>query len=203
MPQPPPFLVPSHRHHTQAWLLASTNAHKAAELEALLASLGVQVAPSPEALEVAETAPDFAGNAALKALAYAKAFGQWALADDSGLAVAALDGRPGVLSARYAPTDAERIARLLGEMEGVGMRDAAFVCALALASPTGELVAEVVGCCPGAIALGPRGANGFGYDPIFELPSGKTFAELSPEEKLQEGHRGRAGRALAALLQGA
>lgn len=198
MPQPS-----AHEALSQPWMLASTNAHKAEELQALLAELGVKVAPAPEALEVAETAPDFEGNALLKAQAYAKAFGTWALADDSGLVVMALEGRPGVHSARYAPTDAERIAKLLGEMEGVGMRAAAFICALALVAPSGELVATGVGCCPGAIALAPRGSNGFGYDPIFELPSGQTFAELSPEEKLQTGHRGRAGRALAALLQGA
>lgn len=185
------------------WMLASTNAHKAEELQALLAHLGVAVAPAPRALEVAEDAPDFAGNAALKAQAYARAFGAWALADDSGLEVAALGGRPGVFSARYAPSDPERIAKLLGELEGAAERGAAFVCALALANPQGELVAQVAGRCPGRIALAPRGQGGFGYDPIFELAHGRTFAELSPEEKLAEGHRGRAGRALAAALASA
>ncbi|MNS27826.1 dITP/XTP pyrophosphatase [compost metagenome] len=173
-------------------ILASSNAHKLEELQALFGSAGAfsfELAPSP--LEVEETGTTFAANAALKAEAYAQAFGLPALADDSGLCVDALDGRPGVYSARYAPTDAERIAKLLGELDGVpeAERTAAFVCAMALRFPDGQLI-SVEGRCPGVIVDAPRGQGGFGYDPVFLVPSlGKTFAELTAAEKNTVSHR--------------
>jgi XTP/dITP diphosphohydrolase len=184
-------------------LLASTNAHKLDELRALFGAEGpfrFELAPRP--LEVEETGATFAENARLKAEAYVAAFGEPALADDSGLCVDALDGRPGVYSARYAPTDAERIAKLLGELKDVpeASRTAAFVCAMALVFPDGRHF-EVEGRCPGVIADAPRGAGGFGYDPVFVVPGlGKTFAELTAEEKNAISHRADATRKLRAAI---
>lgn len=188
-------------------LLASTNAHKLEELQALFGQEGAwrfELAPTP--LEVEETGHTFAENARLKAEAYAKAFNEPALADDSGLCVDALDGRPGIYSARYAPTDAERIAKLLGELNDVpeAKRTAAFVCAMALVFPDGRVI-EVEGRCPGRIADGPKGAGGFGYDPVFFVPeAGKTFAELSADEKNRISHRATAtGKLKAAISEAA
>ncbi|MDB5098855.1 MAG: HAM1-like protein [Cyanobacteria bacterium RYN_339] len=178
-------------------VLASTNAHKLEELAALLEGHDVELGPK---LEVEETGVTFAENALLKAKAFLAATGKPALADDSGLAVAALGGRPGVYSARYAPTDAERIAKLLGELDGVADRAAAFVCAMALALPDGRVIA-VEGRCEGLITDGPRGQGGFGYDPIFLVPGlGRTFAELTAEEKNRISHRALATEALKSQL---
>lgn len=188
-------------------LLASTNAHKLEELQALFGQDGAlrfELAPTP--LDVEETGSTFAENALIKAEAYARAFGEAALADDSGLCVDALDGRPGIYSARYAPTDAERIAKLLGELKDVpeAGRTAAFVCAMALVFPDGRVI-EVEGRCPGVIADGPKGAGGFGYDPVFFVPeAGKTFAELSAAEKNRISHRAIAtGKLKAAISEAA
>jgi XTP/dITP diphosphohydrolase len=173
-------------------ILASSNAHKLEELQALFGAAGALdfvLAPGP--LEVEETGATFAENARIKAEAYARAFNAPALADDSGLCVDALGGRPGVHSARYAPSDAERIAKLLGELDGVPAegRTAAFVCAMALQFPDGRVI-EVEGRCPGVITEGPRGEGGFGYDPVFLVPTlGKTFAELTAAEKNTVSHR--------------
>jgi len=176
-------------------VIASGNAGKIREFAALLAELPLEIRPQPEGLEVEETGSTFAENARLKASAVALASGCWALADDSGLAVAALDGAPGIHSARYAPTDAERIARLLAELEaasGSG-REARFTAALAVADPSGAIRLEVEGHCPGLILEAPRGAEGFGYDPVFLVPElGQTFAEMDKATKGRIGHRGRA-----------
>jgi XTP/dITP diphosphohydrolase len=132
----------------------------------------------------------------------ARATGCWALADDSGLAVEALDGAPGVFSARYAPTDAERIARLLAELEAATTRRAAFVAALALADPQGVVQLAVEGRCEGLITEAPRGEGGFGYDPVFLVPElGLTFAEMDKATKARIGHRGRAFAALEPRLR--
>ena len=184
-------------------VIASGNAGKIGEFVALLAELPLQIRPQPEGLEVEETGSTFAENARLKASAVALASGSWSLADDSGLAVAALNGAPGVLSARYAPTDAERIARLLAELavanqerSALGLapeRSARFSAALAVADPSGAIRIEVEGHCPGLILEAPRGAGGFGYDPVFLVPeAGLTFAEMDKATKARIGHRGRA-----------
>ena len=142
-------------------------------------------------------------NARLKAIAVAQATGCWALADDSGLAVDALAGAPGVHSARYAASDPERIARLLtalgaanGQRAAAGLapqRSARFTAALALADPSGNLRLEVEGHCPGEILETPRGSGGFGYDPVFLVPeTGLSFAEMDKATKARLGHRGRA-----------
>jgi XTP/dITP diphosphohydrolase len=164
---------------------------------------GVEVLSAAEAasgLEVEEDRDTFHGNAEKKAIAFMKATGLPSLADDSGLCVDALGGRPGVYSARYAPTDPERIAKLLSELRDVTDRRARFVCALCLARPDGALeTAE--GTCEGEIVHAPRGAHGFGYDPIFLIPSlGKTLAELTRPEKAGLSHRGKAMRAMAPNL---
>ncbi|MFN7678907.1 MAG: RdgB/HAM1 family non-canonical purine NTP pyrophosphatase [Cyanobacteriota bacterium] len=189
-------------------VIASGNAGKVREFAALLADLPLAVRPQPEGLEVEETGATFAANARLKAEAVARATGCWALADDSGLAVEALGGEPGVRSARYAPTDPERIARLLAELAAAGAvsperRGAAFVAALALADPDGTVRLAVEGRCEGVITASPRGEGGFGYDPVFLVPElGLTFAEMDKATKGRVGHRGRAFAALEPGLRG-
>jgi len=149
-------------------------------------------------IDVDEDAPDFAGNARKKATETARALGLWVLADDSGLAVDALDGEPGVFSARYAGVhgdDAANNRKLLDALAAVpdDRRGAAFVCALALADPTGAVRFETAGRCRGRITHEPRGVHGFGYDPLFLIPEyHKTFGELSAVVKNQLSHRARA-----------
>ncbi|MCS5691418.1 RdgB/HAM1 family non-canonical purine NTP pyrophosphatase [Cyanobium sp. FGCU-6] len=182
-------------------VIASGNAGKVREFAHLLESLPLEVRAMPEGLEVEETGHTFAENARQKATAVARSTGCWALADDSGLAVDALGGAPGVHSARYADSDAARIERLLTEMEGAPERGACFVCALAVADPDGVVRLEVEGRCPGTILEAPRGTGGFGYDPVFEVAgSGRSFAEMTKEEKARVGHRGRAFAALEPQL---
>ncbi|MEB3166414.1 MAG: RdgB/HAM1 family non-canonical purine NTP pyrophosphatase [Cyanobacteriota bacterium] len=183
-------------------VIASGNAGKVREFAALLADLPLRVQPQPAEIEVEETGDTFAENARLKAQAVARASGCWALADDSGLAVDALGGAPGVHSARYADSDAARIERLLTELEGAPERGACFVCALALADPSGAVRLEVEGRSPGRILEAPQGSGGFGYDPVF-LPEGteRSFAEMTREEKARLGHRGRAFSALEPQLR--
>ncbi|MCB4399830.1 RdgB/HAM1 family non-canonical purine NTP pyrophosphatase [Synechococcus sp. MU1625] len=177
----------------KALVIASGNAGKIREFQGLLQALPVTVRPQPEGLEVEETGSTFAANARLKAQAVAATTGEWALADDSGLSVDALDGAPGVHSARYAPTDPERIARLLKALNGSEQRQAHFCAALCIAAPDGSVLLEVEGRCDGLITASPRGEQGFGYDPIFEVAgTGRTFAEMPLAEKKQHGHRGRA-----------
>lgn len=184
-------------------VIASGNAGKIREFAHLLASLPLAVEPQPDGMEVEETGSSFAANARLKAEAVARATGHWALADDSGLAVAALGGAPGVHSARYADSDASRIARLLKELgetdrlrqeQGLPSdRRAAFVAALAVADPTGAIRLEVEGRCDGEILEAPRGSGGFGYDPVFYVPeAGLSYAEMDKGLKSRIGHRGKA-----------
>jgi XTP/dITP diphosphohydrolase len=185
-------------------VFATSNKGKLVELQGLVGA-GVHVRSLkdfPELGEIPETADTFEGNAELKARAVAKATGLWALADDSGLAVDALGGQPGVWSARYAPTDAERIAKLLAALQDVPdeRRTARFVCALCLCSPAQEVV-FTRGTCEGRIGHVPRGAHGFGYDPIFVLPDGRTLAELTHDEKSGLSHRGNAFRLMLPKLR--
>ena len=179
-------------------LFATTNAGKLLELRELVgADLEVvSLADLPPQPEVDEDQPTLEGNAEKKARVYCAASGLPTLADDSGLCVEALEGRPGVQSARYGANDAERIARLVAELEPVpvGRRGAAFRCALCLVVPEGQVRLEV-GECAGEILLAPRGTNGFGYDPVFLIPSlAKTMAELSTAQKSALSHRGQAFR---------
>jgi XTP/dITP diphosphohydrolase len=184
-------------------VFATGNPGKVKELEALLGP-GWQVKTAkdfPHLPEVVEDADTFEGNAEKKARAFAEATGLPALADDSGLVVDALNGRPGVHSARYAPTESERIDKLLAELAQVPdeRRTARFVCVLALVTPAG--VRFTRGACEGVIGHERRGANGFGYDPVFVLPSGQTMAELSRDEKSTVSHRGHAFRAMREVLE--
>ena len=174
-------------------VIASGNAGKIREFAGLLEHLPLTVKPQPEGMEVEETGLTFAENARIKARAVAAATGHWALADDSGLSVDALDGAPGVFSARYAESDPARIARLLQELGDTDNRSAYFSAAVCIAAPDGSMLVEVEGRCDGVITTTPRGAEGFGYDPIFEvLGTGQTFAEMDQERKKSHGHRGRA-----------
>lgn len=191
-------------------VVASANPKKAAELAALLGGFGVVVVPRPpEVPEVVEDAETFEGNARLKAVALAAATGQVALADDSGLVVDALGGAPGVRSARFAgesASDRDNIDRVLAELDARGAvdaetRTARFRCVLVLRWPDGsELVAD--GAVEGRLVHEPIGEGGFGYDPVFvpDDGDGRTFAQMSADEKQAISHRGRALRALVAQL---
>ncbi len=180
-------------------LIATKNIGKVRELEKLLEDLPFELRSLNEfsdVPDVEETGATFAENAILKAREYARKTNLWALADDSGLEVAALDGAPGVFSARYAgenANDAEKIAKLLNELGENAERSAKFVCAMALADETGEIKFLAEGVCNGEIALNASGTNGFGYDPIF-IPEGftQTFGKLSAEVKQKISHRARA-----------
>lgn len=179
-------------------VVATRNKGKSREIKALLRDFPVEVrdlndfGPIPEVEEDGKT---FEENAYKKASFTAKVLGLPALADDSGLEVEALGGRPGVLSARFAgphATDEENNAKLLKELEGVQNRKARFCCVLSIAVPTGFAL-TYEGVCEGEIVREPRGTNGFGYDPLFYYPPlGKTFAEMTMEEKSRVSHRGRA-----------
>lgn len=177
----------------QTLVIASGNVGKVREFEGLLHDLPLRVKAQPKGLEIEETGSTFRANARIKALAVAGETGHWSLADDSGLSVDALDGAPGVHSARYAPTDPKRIARLLQALDSAENRSARFCAALCVAAPDGTVLLEVEGHCKGQITWSPRGNQGFGYDPIFEVEgTEKTFAEMSLQEKKAHGHRGRA-----------
>ena len=188
-------------------VLATRNAHKVEELQRILGSYAelIGLEAFPDVPDVAETGETFVDNAALKARAVAAATGAIAVADDSGLEVDALNGMPGVLSARWSGRHGDDEANLrlvLAQLADVPdeRRGAAFVCAAAAVLPDGrEIVVE--GRLAGALIREPRGANGFGYDPIF-VPAGeeRTTAEMSPEEKDAISHRGKAARALLAWL---
>lgn len=186
----------------QTVLLATNNQGKARELSSLIAGEAWRFTTLAEQgieLEVEETGITFEQNAVLKAKAFAKASNVITLADDSGLEVDALNGAPGVYSARYAgpeATDDDRNRHLLSELSGVPKekRQARFRCVIAIAFPDGEMV-MCKGECPGVITHEPRGGNGFGYDPIFYLPEfDKTMAELTMEQKNEVSHRGKAAR---------
>ncbi|MDD3153253.1 MAG: RdgB/HAM1 family non-canonical purine NTP pyrophosphatase [Victivallaceae bacterium] len=173
-------------------VIATSNAHKVQEYAKLIGDEKVELKSLldyPGFPGVEENGATFAENAAIKALAACKYCDVPAFADDSGLEIAALDNRPGIYSARYAATDAERIARVLGEMEGVTDRRARFVCAIAIAI-NGEIIESFEGEIKGTIGFTPKGTNGFGYDPIF-IPDGMTrsFAELTDAEKNAISHR--------------
>ena len=189
-------------------ILASQNQHKLVELSNILSKLGFEIALESEYglhVEVEETGTTFEENSLLKAEAVMKASGLPVLADDSGLMVDALDGAPGVYSARYGhkSSDQERTAYLLENMKDVpeGKRGAKFICVITCLWPDGrKIVAR--GECPGVIAKAPHGENGFGYDPVFYLPErGMTYAELPSEEKNAISHRARALQNFCAQYQ--
>ena len=180
------------------FILASQNQHKLVEMQNILSAHGVEVVLQSELglhVEVEETGATFAENAMLKAKAVMAASGLPAIADDSGVCVDALNGAPGVYSARYGGPELDDVGRyrlLLENMRGARDRTAHFTSAIACAFPNGDTI-EAEGICPGMIAYAPQGDGGFGYDPVFFLPQlRKTYAQLTPEEKAAVSHRGKA-----------
>lgn len=196
-----------------ALLIATANLGKAREFREMLGQSRFawrSLSDYPPGPEVAETGRTFRANACLKAAAYARRHNAWAAADDSGLEVDALGGSPGVLSARWARRhgaghgDADNNAVLLEQLRDVPdeRRTGRFVCVLALADPRGRIILTVRDTLEGLILKRPRGANGFGYDPLFLVEhSGRTTAELSADEKHAISHRGKALRRLKALIE--
>ena len=192
----------------QEVVIATRNPGKRREIQAILSPFSLKILSLedfPGVPEVLEDGATFAENAAKKALTIARLTGRPSIADDSGLAVVALKGRPGVFSSRYAgenATDQERCQKLLEEMAEIpqGKREAAFLCAIAIALPDGKM-RVVQGECRGSIAFAPRGKHGFGYDPIFFIPEfAKTMAELESEVKNRISHRARALEQLKLIL---
>jgi XTP/dITP diphosphohydrolase len=190
-------------------LLATTNRHKLEEYRAIFSAIPFRLLSLSDirlGMDVEEAGTTFAENAELKALAYAKASGMLTLADDSGLEIDALGGAPGVYSARFAGAETsyeERFRLILEQLEGLPLeqRSARFACAITVAEPAGYY-RTVEGTIEGRIADAPRGNQGFGYDPIFYVPTlGKTMAELPSEQKNRISHRGRAARLAAALFK--
>lgn len=190
------------------FVIATKNKKKLEELERILAPLGIQAKTADqlgfELEEVEETGTTFEENAALKAFVACRLTGYPAVADDSGLMVDALDGAPGVYSARYGgegASDRDRYEKLLKNMESVpeGQRGAKFVSAVCCAFPDGKSL-TVRGECPGKIAFAPAGEGGFGYDPVFLVENGKSFGQLTKEEKDAVSHRGNALRTLSREL---
>ena len=199
-------------------LIATKNAGKAREFREMLGgAVGggdarfewCDLSQRPEIADVEETGHTFRANACLKAAHYATASGAWALADDSGLVVDALDGKPGVHSARWARLhdagtgDADNNTLLLRQLADVpdDRRTARFMCVLALADPQGRIVLTAQDAAEGFMLREPRGANGFGYDPLFFIPDmARTTAELAPDEKHAISHRGKALRRMRGLM---
>lgn len=189
-------------------LVATRNEGKLRELRTLLAGEPIRIeslATHPEVGEVDETGETFEANAKLKATYAAQKTGLWTVGEDSGIEVDALGGAPGVRSARYSGVhgdDAANNRKLIEAMKGVEDRSARYMCALALADPTGEILATVHGVSEGRLVEEPRGSGGFGYDPYF-VPEGesRTNAELSEREKSALSHRGRAARAFIPILR--
>ena len=174
-------------------VLASSNEHKVKEINAIVDGLGVEFMLPPKGFDPIEDGETFEENSLIKAKAAWELGKTWTLADDSGLCIDALNGAPGIHSARYAETPQARIDRVLNEMQGVANRSARFKCCMTLLNPEGKVVFAYTGVCEGSIIEGQRGVNGFGYDPIFLVDgTNRTMAELSEEEKNEISHRGRA-----------
>ena len=188
-------------------VLASKNPKKMKEMNEILSGMGVEVCLQSDVgidIDVEETGTTFEENSLLKAKAVMEASGLPAIADDSGLCVDALNGAPGVYSARYGGeglSDEDRYRMLLENMRGQMTRAAKFVSVITCCFPNGDVL-TARGECPGTIAFAPMGEGGFGYDPVFFLPKlKKTFAQLAPEEKNAVSHRGRALEAFQAKLE--
>ena len=192
---------------TMEIIVASNNKKKRAEIQSILGALGIELVPAEQtvSVDVIEDADSFSGNARKKAEAFSKANNKPALADDSGLCVDALNGAPGIFSARFAgqdATDADNNLKLLSALQGNKERSAHFVCALHLAFPDATAPLTAQGKVDGSILCKLSGNKGFGYDPLFYCPElGKAFADSTPEEKASISHRGRALRLLAEKLK--
>ena len=182
-------------------VFATGNPHKLQEIKQIAGDCGVEFILPPEGFNPDETGKTFEENSYIKAYEAAKLSGMTALADDSGLCVDALDGAPGIYSARYAETQQKRIEKLLDALKEEENRKAKFVCAMTLVSPEGNVIFQTIGECRGNITEKPSGTNGFGYDPIFK-PEGfdVTIAQLSDIEKNAISHRGNALRKVLAFI---
>lgn len=194
---------------SEKFVIASNNAHKISEFRRILSTLDIEVVSASEAgidfSGVEETGATFAENSFIKAQYAFDRCGLPCIADDSGLCVDALDGRPGIYSARYGgenSTDTEKINLLLSELEGVGETDrkARFICSICCVINSDDII-NVQGTCEGYIGFEPKGDNGFGYDPVFYVEGGKSFAELNSSEKDASSHRGDALRKFYELLK--
>ena len=185
-------------------VLASSNKHKVQEINDIVKSIGLEVEfiLPPEGFDPEENGTTFEENSYIKANEAWKLTKTWVLADDSGLCIDALGGKPGIFSARYAETPALRIERVLNELNGIEERKAHFTCAMTLINPQGEVEYKYQGICEGSIIKEARGTNGFGYDPIFLVKDdSRTMAELSEDEKNQISHRSVALRHVLEYLQ--
>tara|TARA_Y100000766_G_scaffold189262_1_gene162662 strand:- start:272 stop:847 length:576 start_codon:yes stop_codon:yes gene_type:complete len=173
--------------------LASKNLGKIEEYKKLLFNVNCQLLLQPDSIEVEENGITFRENAIKKASEVSKKTRNYAIADDSGICIDALDGKPGIYSSRYAENDQKRIERVLNELDGVDNRSAFFIANVCVCSPSGNVILESQAKCFGNIILKPRGISGFGYDPIFEEVSSKlTFAEMNNKLKDSCSHRGKA-----------
>ena len=181
--------------------LASKNQGKIEEYKKLLLSVNCQLLLQPELIEVEENGITFRENAIKKAREVSKKTKNFAIADDSGICIDALDGKPGIYSSRYAENDQKRIERVLHELDGEENRGAFFIANVCVCSPNGHVILESEAKCFGNIILSPKGNSGFGYDPIFEELSSKlTFAEMNNELKDICSHRGKAVRKIIPQL---
>ena len=187
-------------------VLASSNKHKVQEINDIVKSkygkkCNIEFVLPPEGFDPIEDGKTFEDNSKIKAMEAWKLTKNWALADDSGLCIKALDGAPGLFSARYAETPQKRIERVLSEMQDKTDRAAEFVCAMTLIKPQGDVAFDCKGICKGSITEKQAGTNGFGYDPIFLVEGRTTTAELSEEEKNQISHRSQALNQVLDYLQ--
>lgn len=174
-------------------VFATSNPHKLHELNEICANSGIEFVLPSEGFAPIENGSTFEENSLIKAKEAFRVSKTYSLADDSGLCVDALDGAPGLYSARYAGTQDEKIEKLLGELKGFENRRAKFVCCVTLLDDKGEMIFQTVGECHGSIVKERKGINGFGYDPIFKADNYDcTIAELSEEEKNKISHRGKA-----------
>lgn len=174
-------------------VLGSSNPHKVKEINKIVGNADMTFILPPYSFDPDETGTTFAENSLIKAKAAWELSHDWSLADDSGLCIDALGGKPGIYSARYAETPQKRIERVLRELDGIENRKAHFICHMTLINPKGDVALSCEGVCKGTIIKEAKGTNGFGYDPIF-LPDGydKTIAELPEDEKNRISHRSKA-----------
>ncbi len=182
-------------------VLATSNPNKVHEINEMIAGRGIEFILPPEGFDPVENGETFEENSLIKAKAAWEISKTWTLADDSGLCIDALGGKPGIHSARYAETPQKRIDRVLRELVGVEDRTAHFECCMTLINPQGNVEKVVKGICEGSIAYEQRGEHGFGYDPVFLLKdSDKTMAELTDDEKNKISHRSKALRGILEYL---
>ena len=183
-------------------VLGSSNPHKVKEINEITGTNDIEFILPPEGFDPDETGTTFAENSLIKAKSAWGLTHNWSLADDSGLCIDALEGKPGIYSARYAETPQKRIERVLKELEGVNKRTAHFVCHMTLIAPDGSVALSCEGICKGSIIKEAKGTNGFGYDPIF-MPDGytQTIAELPEEEKNRISHRSKALKQVIEYLE--